>query len=233
MRDATTLLPNGLHAARQSGFALPAVLLFMLTMASVTAIVASYSGHGLRQMKTHDDTASTYFVAEGATAKMIGEMSLYGPLWDQQATLAEKPSDYEQYSPAAYSSTNGIPTCTDGVSCHRSLYPVGGGLLKNAGPLLGAGSTVDSSYTVTEQIDFDAPPAPDTTLAGMGGWVQVERLDETTPSESTVGGGLSSAVAEGGNAKEVRFRLTGTAFKPLRGRIGASTVVAIVQLPVS
>jgi hypothetical protein len=205
----------------------------MLTMASVTAIVASYSGFGLRQMKTHEDTASTYFVAEGAAAKMIGEMSLYGPLWDQQATLAEKPSAYEQYSPAAYSSTNGIPSCGGGISCHRNLYPVGGGLLKNAGPLLGVGSIVDTSYPVTEQIDYAAPPAPDTTLAGMDGWVQVERLDETTPSANTIGGGLSSAVAEGGNAKEVRFRLTGTAFKKLRGRLGASTVVAIVQLPVS
>lgn len=216
----------------EGGFALPAALLMMVVVLGVTTILSSLSSEGLKRTATQEGTIESYLAAEGALHRMIADMSGYGSLWDQQAPLAETPAGYTEYSPNTYASTNGVPMCTSGAGCQRNFFPAGGGFLKNFGPLGGDGSAVEASYAITDQLDPESLPAGDATIGGEPAWVQVERLDETLPSAATVGGNLSSSLAEGGNAKEVRFRLTGTALRTVRGRVGTATVVSVVKMPV-
>jgi hypothetical protein len=209
--------------------AIPVALFMLLAIAGVTAILASVSHQNLREMSVSQDTHETYIVAEGALNRMMSELASFGPLWDKQGSLQNKPLNYIEFAPSAFTSTNGIPNCS-GVACHRNYYPVGGGLIKNFGPLVSDGLLVNAAVVVSEQLDFEAPPTPDIILAGMDAWSQVERLDETYPTVENLGGNLSSSLAEGGNAKNIRFRLTGVAQKVLRDELGSSTVIAIVEL---
>lgn len=214
----------------EHGIAIPAALIMMVLIAAVSAMLARLSTHNLAEIKLDEAAGDTYLAAEGAVNKQISEISVLGGLWEQRVNLASQPASYTEYSPLTYYATNGIPTCT-GVACHRSMYPVGGGLIKNYGPVNGDGDQVDSSYLITDQLDPEDPPTEDVELSGVQGWTQVERLEETTPSASAVGGSLSNAIAEGGNAKSVRFRITGTSVKSIKGRNGTATVVAVVELP--
>lgn len=216
----------------ERGFALPAALFMMIVVLGVTLILSTIAGEGLRRTAALEGTTQSFLAAEGALNRMIADMSSYGSLWDQQGALAALPAGYTEYSPNSYASNNGVPQCTSGPGCQRNFFPSGGGLLKNVGPLGGAGSTVETGYPITDQLDSNNPPPADTAIGGQPAWVQVERLDETLPSASAVGGNLSSSLAEGGNAKEVRFRLTGTAFRDVRGRRGTATVVSVVKMPV-
>lgn len=217
----------------QRGFALPAALFMILAITAVTAALSNMSQENFKMTTVQESAILTNMVAEGAINKMISDMGLYASLWDQQAPLSVKPAGYTEYEPTAHAGTNGIPPCTGGASCHRSMYPAGGGLIKNFGPLMTDGKLVDDAYAVTDQLDIENPPAFDVKLGGLDGWVQVERLDEQGPDASTVGGNLSSSIAEGGNAKKIRFRVNGVAAKSLNQRTGTSTLVTIVLLPVS
>lgn len=217
----------------ENGMALPATLFMLLVLGSVTAMLANISQENFHQIKVQEGTAMTNMTAEGALNRMIADMALYSSLWDQQAAIADKPAGYTEYQPAAYSSTNGIPPCSVSAACHRDMFPSGGGLIKNLGPLLGDGANAETSYSIVEQLAYDNQPEPDVTLSGLNGWSQLERLDEETPGPDSVGGNLSSGLAEGGNAKKVRFRITGYSLKSLDQRVGKSTVVAVVLLPVS
>ncbi len=216
----------------EAGLALPLTLLMILTLTAASAVMVSVSRENLGRLKLRKEASQTYLVAEGAANQILGDMAIYGALWDQLPNLASKPYGYTEYAPGAYSATNGIPTCT-GESCLRNLYPLGGGLLKNLGPLTGAGATVDTNYAMADQLNYTSPQTADSTLGNLSGWSQVERLDETTPNASSVGGSLSNSLAEGGNARTVRFRVTGLSMKRVRGRVGLASVVMVVELPFS
>lgn len=230
MRDPFILAPR--DHRQEHGFALPAALMMMVVVLGVTTILTTLSSEGLKRTGAQEGIAQSYLAAEGALHKTIADMSGYGNLWDQQGTLAESPTGYTEYSPNTYASNNGVPLCDSSAGCHRNFFPAGGGLIKNFGPLGDDGSAVETTYAITEQLDPMAPPAADVTVGDHPAWVQVERLDETLPSAAAVGGNLSSSLAEGGNAKEVRFRITGTALREVRGRIGSATVVSVVKMPV-
>jgi hypothetical protein len=219
-------------AARHSsrGLALPAALIMMLMISSLTLILSRMTVHNLTEISTTDSTELTFLAAEGALNKQIGDMSVLATLWETKPVLASHPASYTEYSPFSYSSTNGIPSCS-GIACQRDLYPTGGGLLKNLGPVGGDGEQVDTAFSITEQLNPADLPTADMTLSSVSAWTQVERLDETTPSASNVGGSLNSGLAEGGNAKMVRFRLTSASSKDLKGRRGYTTIVAVVEMP--
>jgi hypothetical protein len=204
----------------------------MIVVLGVTTILSTLSSEGLRRTSAQEGIVESYLAAEGALHRMIADMSGYGSLWDQQAPLANSPAGYTEYSPNSYAANNGVPLCESGPGCHRNYFPAGGGFIKNFGPYGSDGSVVDESYAITEQLDPESPPAADASIGEHPAWVQVERLDETLPSAAAVGGNLSSSLAEGGNAKEVRFRITGTALREVRGRIGTATVVSVVKMPV-
>ncbi len=216
----------------ESAMALPATLFMMMIIASVTAIISTIAREGLEQIPVTDDTQNTFLVSEGAANDLMGQLALYGSLWDKQAFLGTKPSGYTTYAPSTYTSTNGIPICS-GVACHRNLVPTGGGLIKNFGPLGEDGSEVDSAYTISEQLNTDDLQEADVTLNELAGWNQLERLDESPPGLDNIGGNLSSSLAEGGNAKSVRFRVTATSRKELKGRAGYATVVFVVKMKIT
>lgn len=214
----------------EKGLALPAVLILMLLMASVCAVLSSVSMHNLKSVQIHNATETNYLAAEGVVNKLVGEISSLGTLWEQQVPLNVKPSAYSEYSPTTFVSSNGIPPCS-GISCQRHLYPTGGGLLKNVSPAGVLSSSVDTAYPISEQIDFQSLPEADLMLSDQSAWVQVERLEEIRIQDSMLGASLSNGLAEGGNAKNVRFRITGYSLKAVKGRLGLSTIVAIVELP--
>ncbi len=216
----------------QSGFAMPAVLILILLMIGVTTTLALISQEGYKRVLSNEGLQSTYFAAEGVLHRQIADMAVYSSLWDQQAPLATKPYGFTQYNPAAYSSTNGVPSCSVGAACQRNYYPSGGGLIKNCGPLSADGAVVSAAYTIADQLDTKHPPVADSIFSGISAWTQVERLDETRPGASTVGGSLSNALAEGGNAKAVRFRITASALRNVKNRAGLATIVSVVELPV-
>ena len=217
---------------RCEGFAIPATLFVVLLLAFVVSALFRMSRHNMTRIESDRAQDVTYLAAEGAAHKQIADMAVLGPLWSQRTNLAVLPDNYEEYSPSTYASRNGIPTCT-GVACHRHMYPVGEGLIKNFGPLDGDGATANSDFVITEQLDPDLPPEPDLTVGGVDGWTQVERLDELMPGAASVGGNLSNAIAEGGNAKAIRYRITGLSLKSLRGKRGYSTVIAVIEMPIS
>lgn len=217
---------------RLRGMAIPAALIMMMLIAGTTAILAKLSIHQFSGISTDQSRDETYYAAEGAVNLYIGNMSALGNLWEQAVPLADTPDNYTEYSPAAYVTDNGIPSCS-GIACHRHLYPTGGGLLKNLGPLGNDGDIVDVNYPITEQLNPDSPPLADISLGGINAWAQVERLDEVRVTEEMVGANLNNNLVDGGNANNVRFRITGVAYKKLKGRIGYSTVVSVVELPAS
>ena len=216
----------------ECGVALPAALLMIMMVVSMTVLLTKMSIHNLNEISISQSTDITYLAAEGAVNKQISEMSVLGTQWEEKPAITSLPSGYTEYSPATYASSNGIPTCS-GVACHRSMYPTGGGLLKNIGPVNGAGDSVDTRYSITDQLDTTHLATADLTLTSISAWTQVERLDEATPSASTVGGSLGNSIAEGGNSKVVRYRVTGTALKKLKGKDGRTTVVAVVEMALS
>lgn len=227
-----TCAPRNHSLQSSNGMALPAVLIMLVLIAGVTAILSQISIHQERRISLIQATDDTYLAAEGAVNKQIADMSVLGSLWTQKPNLSSSPSGYTEYSPATYSGTNGIPSCS-GIACHRSMYPTGGGLIKNLGPVNGDGDQVDGGYSITEQLDPSDQPDTDLTLGDIKAWTQVERLDETMPSAATVGASLTNAVAEGGNARMVRYRITGQSTKSVRGRRGYATVVAVLEMPSS
>ena len=217
---------------KSSGFALPAAFVMILLITSAIAILSNLSTHHLTQVSSANSRDNTYLAAEGAMHKQIAEMAVLSTLWSQRVNLTASPASYTEYSPITYYASNGIPPCS-GTACHRDMFPIGGGIIKNVGPINGAGDGVDTAYSITQQLDPEAPPVADTTLSGVEAWTQVERLDETSPNASTVGGSLSNSVAEGGNARAMRYRITAYSFKSLRGRRGYATVTTVVEAPIS
>lgn len=214
----------------ECGIALPIVLVLSLLIATITSIMGNSSSYSLRSVKDSQAMADTNYVAEGALNDMLAQMSVNRSLWRKYPVLLTKPSGYTQYNPLTYTSNNGIPTCS-GTACQRHLYPIGGGLLKNFGPIGGDGSEVDASYSITQQLDLVNPPDPDITLNGRNAWVQVERLDQVMPSENSIGATLLNNDPSGLNSYSIRFRVTAVSTRNVRGLVGTSTIVAVVEMP--
>lgn len=213
-----------------AGIALPIALFMLLIISAVTALLSNQAIQNLNQVQLSQVTNESYYAAEGVLDKTISDMASNALLWKDKVPLATAPSSYSSYAPASYSSTNGIPSCTY-LHCLRDLYPISGGLIKNLGPIGGSGDTVDSGFSITEQYNPSSPQTVDLTLGGISAWTQVERLDQTTPSATSVGGSLSNTLAEGGNANNVRFRVTGLSTELHKESRSYATVVAIVEMP--
>jgi hypothetical protein len=214
----------------QTGGALPLALFLTLVLAMSGAITTKIAQLGLRKIPIAEATTDTFQVAEGAAHQLLSQMSGNPELWRELNPIQDLPAGYTQYSPAALSASNGIPSCSS-RGCHRNYFPVGGGLVKNFGPLTAEGGEVDTAYAIADQLDPENPPDPDAILNGRDGWVQVERLEEISISAGSLGGGLENNRSGGSRTGVVRFRLSAVADREVRGRRGRSTLVMVVEMP--
>lgn len=215
---------------RQRGNALPLALFMVMLLGLVGGITVKVSQLNVRKMKISESSEDTFQIAEGTSHRLLSQMAASPELWREMNPLSTSPYGYTEYSPESYASSNGIPTCV-GKGCLRNYYPIGGGLIKNYGPLTSDGSTVDSNYSIADQFDELNPPEPDIILNSLEGWSQVERLDEISIDASSLGGGLENNKGGGSRTGMVRFRVTSIATREVRNKIGRSTLVTVVQVP--
>ncbi len=212
------------------GLALPAALFLVLFIASMGGLLSSISISTQRTMVQTNYIEDNFHSSEGAVHEIMRQMAANPELWREMDPLADEPDGYDEYSPVTYAAYNGIPPCS-GLGCHREMYPTGGGLLKNLGPISADGEEVDVAYSITQQLDVSTPPVADITLNGQSAWSQVERLDEVLISEDSLGGSLSNDGGVGESANSIRFRVTGVSSNSLKGRRGTSTVIYVVEVP--
>ena len=215
---------------RQKGLALPTALILLMVISIAGSLFTKTSIRNLGISRQDEATTDSYQVSEGALHQMIAQMSSRSHLWREKIPLAGLPANYTEYSQLSFGSTNGIPTCS-GSHCIRNLYPTGGGLIKNFGPVSGDGDFVDSTKHIWEQLDSTSLPDPDVTLNNQQGFVQVERLDESNPTGANLGSELTNNPAGGTAARSVKFRLTGKTYRQLGARTGESTIVMVAELP--
>jgi hypothetical protein len=95
----------------------------------------------------------------------------------------------------------------------------------------GDGDVVNPEATVINQLNTTDPQASDVVLNNKNAWYQVERLDETSITASSIGASLSNYEAHSSGYAGVRFRITALAQRPLKGKMGFSSIVAVVELP--
>jgi hypothetical protein len=218
------------HRYNQKGLALPTALLLILVVSSAGALFSSVAIRSFTIQRIENTVAESYQVSEGAIHDIIGEMSSRPHLWRDRVPLNTIPLSYTEYSQLDYAGTNGIPSCS-GQNCIRNLYPTGGGIVKNFGPRLGAGATVDASKTVWNQLSSSSLPTADVTLNSQMGFSQVERLDESIPTGTNLGADMSNNPAGGSTPRNIRFRITGKTYNSLGTRTGQSTVVVVAEIP--
>ncbi|MCB9029421.1 MAG: hypothetical protein H6619_00060 [Deltaproteobacteria bacterium] len=214
----------------ESGITLPIALLLLLIVSAASALISNTSTQNFQEMKATEAIHDGFYVAEGALEDLISQLSAAPEIWRDMAILPGVPNGYTKYSPITYTSTNGIPDCT-GIACHREMYPIGGGVLKNFGPKGAEGSEIDVNFSITSQLDPADTPTADITLNNRSAWTQIERLDETKPSSSTLGMSLENNNLQGSSGASIRFRITAVALRQLKNRIGTSTVTAVVEMP--
>ena len=219
---------NSIHTER--GVAIPTALLLVLFISAISALFSTLATGNLRQINISNAVQDTFNSAEGGSHEVMREMAISPELWRELNVLASLPNSYTEYSPQNFLSTNGIPSCS-GIACHRQMYPTGGGLIKNFGPLGGDGDTVDTTALIVEQLDPDSPPTQDLTLNNQSVWMQVERLDEKNPDAGSLGGSLDNNNSGGTSAGVTRFRITATTYRTVRGERGLATLVYVVELP--
>ncbi len=219
------------NANQEQAMALPAALMVVLLLVSVGAIFTNISMSGLQHVKKLEKTKQNFQAAEGAANDIMSQMAVNPESWREANPLADLPDGYTEYVPAAYSASNGIPTCSGSSGCHRQMYPTGGGLVKNAGPLSGDGGDVLTDVEITAQVSSLSLPVADVVLNNQSAWSQVERLDEVIVSEGSMGGSLESGNTNAGSANAVRFRITGISLNDIKGRDATSTVVYVVEVP--
>ena len=215
---------------KEQGIALPMALIFVMVMTAMGALLSHVSIDASKQVVSIDATRDTFNVADGVSNSILADMSSAPELWRQMDPLASSPNGYTEYVPGSYISTNGIPSCS-GAGCLREMYPVGGGLLKNYGPFGAEGDSVDTSYSILDQLDPSSPPTAEVSLNGQSGWSLVERLDEVRLSENSMGASLENNGVGQSNSSAVRFRVTGKSFRTVRGTRGEATVVYVVEVP--
>lgn len=216
--------------SKETGLSLPIALFLVLAITAASSIFSNSSTQNLREIKITESVNDSFYVAEGALQDFTAQLGVYSQLWREKVNLTTIPNSYTQYNPLTYAGTNGIPTCS-GNACQRKMYPVGGGLLKNFGPLSGAGSTVNAAATITQQLNPASLPPADITINGRNAWYQVERLDDTTPNSNSIGASLSNYDPHGASSAGIRYRVTAVAQRTLKGKAGFSTVVAVLELP--
>ncbi len=209
---------------------LPLALFLLLLLSSISAIYSSTSVNSISQVKIAEVAQENALIAEGAIHDMLSQISVRANLWREKVNLTASPSAYTEFSPLSYSATNGIPSCA-GIACQRSLYPTGGGLIKNFGPIGAEGDVVNNSLPITAQLNTGTLPTADITLNNRSAWVQVERLDQAPPGASSIGADLNTTVGGGAYAGAVRYRITAKSLRRFKGRLGESTLVSIVELP--
>ena len=175
--------------------------------------------------KLEEASLDVSFAAEAAVHNTLGAISLAPHLWLEKTRIGS-PSGYTSYNPANFTANNGIPTCS-GENCHRHMFPQSGGLLKNFGPLGGDGENVDTSKSITQQLNLSSLPAPEITLGDVQGWSQLEKLDEIYADTASIGGTFDGSTSP----TATRYRVTGTAIKDVKGVRARSTVVAIIEVP--
>lgn len=214
----------------EAGLSLPMALFMVLAITAASSIFSNSSTQNLREMKITESTNDSFYVAEGALQDFTAQLGVYSQLWREKVNLTTIPASYTQYNPLTFSGTNGIPTCT-GNACQRKMYPVGGGLLKNFGPMGGAGNIVNAAAAITNQLNPASLPTADITINGRRAWYQVERLDDTTPNTNSIGASLSNYDPHGASSAGIRYRVTAVAERTLKGKTGFSTVVAVLELP--
>jgi len=224
------ILDTNKLGSNEKGMALPIALFLVLVIAAATSILSNSATQNLKEIKISESINDSFYISEGALQDFIGQLAVYSQLWREKVSLPSLPSGYTQYSPISYSGTNGIPSCS-GIACQRKMYPIGGGLLKNFGPMGGAGDIVNSGATIVNQLNTATPPLGDVTLNGRNAWFQVERLDESTISKNYLGASLTNNDSNGSGSTAVRYRVTATSLRPLKSKNGLSTVIAVLELP--
>ncbi len=214
----------------QGGMSLPIALFLILAISAASSILSNAATQNLKEVKITESTNDSFYIAEGALQDFIGQLGAYSQLWREKVVLAALPLGQVQYSPITYASTNGIPSCS-GIACHRKMYPVGGGVLKNFGPLGGAGDIVDTTKSITNQLDQSSLPTADITLNNRNAWFQVERLDETSPGKNSIGASLTNNDIHGSSSSAIRYRVTSIALRTLKNKTGLSTLITVLELP--
>jgi hypothetical protein len=214
----------------ERGLGMPVALLLSMVMIAIGAIYSSLTQTSNEILKSREHSKDLFYVAEGAVHNILSNMAIASHLWLAQTKIDSTPLDYTAYNPISYSSDNGIPTCS-GIACQRHLYPQSGGLIKNAGPISSSGADVNSNLKINQQIYQQTPPESDITINDTNAWSQVERLDEGYLGNNSFGADLSNNPDGSSGANSVRFRITGTAIKDLKGRTGKSTIIVIVEIP--
>lgn len=219
-----------LFRSDQDGLALPTALMLVMVISIGGSIFASTTVQNLRTVTIDEATQDTFQVAEGALHNIIRQISANPQLWREKVALATAPSGYTEFTPLTYSATNGIPPCS-GALCLRQMFPTGGGLIKNYGPIGGDGDNVDDTATIVDQLNDASLPDPDVTLNSQSAWAQVEHMDESLPGSTSIGGDLINNPVGGTVATNIRFRITGTTLRTVRERQGRSTVMAMIEVP--
>jgi hypothetical protein len=175
--------------------------------------------------KYEEATLDVNLAAEAVVHNTLGAISLAPHLWLEKTRIVS-PAGYSSYNPASYVSNNGIPTCS-GMNCHRDMYPQSGGLFKNFGPIGGDGESVDTTKTITQQLNLSSLPTAEITLGDARAWSQLEKLDEIYADKISIGGTFDGSASP----TATRYRVTGTAIRNVKGLTARSTVVAIIQVP--
>lgn len=214
----------------ERGMALPLSLFLALTVLLLSGIYSSLIKNSSDIVKSQEHSKALFYLAEGAVHNFLGELSVNAHLWLEQPSIADLPQGYTSFNPYDFQANNGIPSCS-GVGCLRNLFPEGGGLVKNFGPILTDGASVASGRKVTKQLNTASLPDPDVNLNSQEAWTQLERLDETELGKSSIGTDISNNPSNSSGSNPVRFRLTGKALKDLKTQSGQSTVVVIVEVP--
>ena len=214
----------------ERGFALPLAMLLLLVIAASTAIFSRQAQELFAVTKNQEVASDNLYRSEGVLYDTVRQMAQAPELWSNLPPLSELPSSYSFFQPGAYTSTNGIPDCS-GKDCHRNMIPIGGAIIKNVGPLAGDGQNVDSAHTMQGQLDPQNLPEGDITLNGRDVWVQVERIGKRLEPVDAVGSSLDSNDENAGNAQVVQYRVSGYSLREVKGKLGRSVVVAIVEVP--
>lgn len=214
----------------ERGMALPLTLFLSLAVLMLSGIYTSLIKNSSEIVKTQEHSKDMFYLSEGVIHSLLGDLSINSHLWLEQPPIYTLPNNYLSFNPYDYLANNGIPTCT-GIACQRHMYPEGGGLLKNFGPLMSSGSNVDQELSVTAQLNQETLPTPDVKINNQNAWSQLERLDEASLGAGSIGVDTSNNPASSAGTAPVRFRITGKAQKNLKGEMGQSTIVVIIEVP--
>ena len=210
----------------QRGLAMPMALLLILFVSAITAIYLILATSAARSIATNSSSNRIFFAAEGILSAAAQEVVSKGILWSSKTPHVTKPLGYKTFDPRDPLNVNGLPVCS-GVACTRNFVPVGGGILKNVGPIADNGETVvDPKGRVDEQLSL-LSPSPDVVLAGTKGWYQVEGLGDSPYVMDEVGNSLNNNAA---TTPPKMFRITAISRRDLGGVQAERVLVGLLEL---